>query len=91
MNFVPEVIGRTIARNALLAQKASPEVLLGAGIVGMVGSTVLACRATLKMESILDEAKKKLDMAKTVELSILMSTVKRIVRGIFHSSIFRLV
>lgn len=67
MKLVPEVIGRTIARNALLAQKASPEVLLVAGIAGMVGSTVLACRATLKMETVLDEAKDKLETAKTLE------------------------
>ena len=67
MKFVPEVIGRQIARNALLAQKASPEVLLVAGIAGMVGSTVLACRATLKMETVMDEAKDKLETAKTLE------------------------
>jgi hypothetical protein len=67
MKLVPVVIGRTIARNTLLAQKNSPGVLFGAGVVGMVGSTVLACRATLKMETVLDEAKNKLDTAKTLE------------------------
>ncbi len=67
MKFVPEVIGRQIARKALVAQKASPEALLAAGIVGMVGSTVLACRATLKMEMVLDEAQIKLHQAKTLE------------------------
>lgn len=67
MRFVPEVIGRQIARNALHLQKASPEVLLGVGIAGMVGSTILACRATLKVDTVLDEAKTKLDTAKTLE------------------------
>jgi hypothetical protein len=67
MRFVPEVIGRTIARNNLQLQKASPQVLLGVGIVGMVGSTVLACRATLKVDTVLDEAKSKLDLAKNLE------------------------
>lgn len=67
MRFVPEVIGRTVARNSLHLQKASPGVLLGVGIVGMVGSTVLACRATLKMETVLDETKTKLDTAKTLQ------------------------
>jgi Family of unknown function (DUF6353) len=62
--MVPEVVVRTVARNALVAQKASPGVLLGVGIAGMVGSTILACRATLKMESILDETKEKLELAK---------------------------
>lgn len=67
MKFVPEVIGRQIARNSLLAQKASPQILFGVGVAGMVGSTVLACRATLKMETVLDDAKGKLDTARTLQ------------------------
>jgi hypothetical protein len=67
MSLVPEAINRVVARNALLAQRSSPGVLLGVGIVGMVGTTILACRATLKMEEVLDEAKEKLDMARTLE------------------------
>lgn len=66
MKFVPEVVTRTVARNALIAQKNSPKVLLGVGIVGMVGNTVLACRATLKMDDVVDEAKGKLSTAKTL-------------------------
>ena len=34
----------------------SPEILLGLGIVGVVGGTVLACKATTKLDRILDEA-----------------------------------
>ena len=40
---------------AYTAKKYSPEILLGVGIVGVGVSTVLACKATLKVESILDE------------------------------------
>lgn len=67
MKFVPEVIGRTVARNSLLIQKSSPGLLLGVGVVGMVGSTVLACRATLKLEEVLDKAKGDLDTAKKLD------------------------
>lgn len=67
MKFVPAAVSRTIAHKALLAQKASPGMLLTAGIVGMVGTTVLACRATLKMEKVLTEGKEKLDLAKTLQ------------------------
>lgn len=67
MKLVPEVIGRTISRNSLLMQKNSPGLLLGVGVAGMVGSTVLACRATLKMEEVVGEAKGKLDTAKTLD------------------------
>lgn len=67
MNLLPAVIGRQIARNSLHLQKASPELLLGAGIVGLVGSTVLACRATLKMDEVVTNAKVKMDMAKSLQ------------------------
>lgn len=42
-------------------KKFAPEILLGVGITGAVGSTVMACAATLKAEEILDyyEAKKE--------------------------------
>lgn len=67
MSLVPAAIGKLVARNALHVQKASPEILLVAGIAGLVGSTVLACRATLKVEEILDDTKTKLDMAKGLD------------------------
>ena len=67
MQFVPGVLSQRVARTTLLAQKSSPEVLLAAGIIGMVGSTVLACRATLKMDTVLDDTKEKLNTAKTLE------------------------
>lgn len=41
----------------LVLDKYSPEILLGAGIVGVVGATVLACRATLKAKEVVDDAK----------------------------------
>lgn len=67
MKLVPAVIGQKIARSTLLAQKGSPKLLFGAGMVGMVGSTILACRATLKMDEVLGEAKGKLTLAKTLQ------------------------
>lgn len=38
-----------------VARKHSPEILLGAGIAGTIGSTVLACKATLKLPEIAEE------------------------------------
>lgn len=66
MNLVSGALANQLGRTTLLAQKASPGILFGAGIVGTVASTVLACRATLKMETVLDETKKKLDTTKEV-------------------------
>jgi len=49
------------ARAQLLVKKHSPELLLAGGIVGVVGGTVLACKATLKAPAIIDEAKAMLN------------------------------
>jgi Family of unknown function (DUF6353) len=66
MKLVPEVIGQTISRNALIAQKNSPQVLFGVGVAGVVTSTVLACRATLKMDEVLEEAQEKIKKTEIV-------------------------
>lgn len=42
------------ARQALLARKHSPKILFVAGTVGVIGTVVLACRATLKVGTVLD-------------------------------------
>lgn len=55
MKFIPSAVTRVAARRSLSVQKHAPQLLFGTGVVGMVGSTVLACRATLKLEEVLDE------------------------------------
>ena len=52
---------RTFNRTGLKIKKHSPEILLVTGTVGVVASTVMACKATLKVEEIVDEAKEKID------------------------------
>lgn len=49
------------------AKAHSPEILIGVGIAGMVASTVLACRATLKADAILKERKE--DIKKCEDLA----------------------
>lgn len=46
---------------AFQTKKHSPEILLGVGIVGAVGSAVMACKATLKVNDILDETKETVE------------------------------
>lgn len=48
---------------SLELQKRSPEICLGLGLVGFVGTVVLACRATLKAEEILDRHAKRMEEA----------------------------
>lgn len=42
-------------------RKHSPELLIAAGVVGTVVSTVLACKATIKLSTILDESKDNIE------------------------------
>lgn len=67
MNLIPKGLGLAMSRQILSVQKSSPNLLFGAGIVGMMGSTVLACRATLKVEEVLDEIQETLDKVQTTE------------------------
>ena len=55
MNFIPKNLTRNIGRQILIVKKDSPRLLFGLGIVGTIASTVLACRATLKLEDTLDD------------------------------------
>lgn len=55
----------TISRIGFQLKKHSPEILVAAGIVGAVGSAVLACKATLKVNDILEESKTTIDKIHT--------------------------
>lgn len=46
---------RTTNKIGLILKKNSPKILMGVGIAGSIVSTVLACKATLKVKDILDE------------------------------------
>lgn len=54
MKFIDSV--KTFACKAgFELKKHSPEILVGAGVVGVVASTILACKATTKIDEILSE------------------------------------
>ena len=50
-------ITNTIGRTSLRTKANSPHIFFAVGMVGFVGSTVLACRATLKLDKTIDEIK----------------------------------
>lgn len=57
---------RTFNRTGLKIKKHSPEILLAAGTVGVVVSGVMACKATLKVNKIVDDAKQQIDTIHSV-------------------------
>lgn len=56
---------RLLGNASLQIRKHSPEILMVAGVVGTVASTVLACKATLKVNEILEEKKNTIDAIHT--------------------------
>lgn len=53
---------KTTAQKAMFSiKKHSPEILVVAGVVGVVGSTIMACKASTKVSEILDETKRDVD------------------------------
>lgn len=51
----------SLNRAGLKLKKHSPEIMMVAGVVGTVASAVMACKATTKIDTILDEHKVKVD------------------------------
>ena len=56
---------RLLGNASLQIRKHSPEILMIAGVVGTVASTVLACKATLKVNEVLEEKKNTIDAIHT--------------------------
>ena len=52
---------RAFGKTKLKVKKYSPEILVVAGCIGVVGTVVSACKATTKLSAALDEGKKNID------------------------------
>ena len=57
-----EKVSRSLHKVGFKFKKHSPEILVVAGVIGTVASTVMACKATLKVNDIVDEAKETIDV-----------------------------
>jgi hypothetical protein len=66
MKFDTGSITRSIGRSILQTKMNSPHIFFVLGLVGTVTSTVLASRATLKLEKTLDEVKTELQDVKAL-------------------------
>lgn len=69
-NVIKATAMKTVGRGGLVLRKYSPEILMVTGIVGIIGSTILACKATLKSDEVLDCAKVKMDSIKLAYATI---------------------
>lgn len=60
-SVITKTMTNAINKVSFKVKKHSPEILLISGIVGVVGSAVMACKATTKVSAILDETKEVVD------------------------------
>jgi hypothetical protein len=61
MKLVPTSLTQGIGRSILQTKANSPHIFFAAGVVGVVATTVLACKATLKVSDTLDTIKKDME------------------------------
>lgn len=66
MQLVPASVTRSLGRHILKTKKNSPHIFFAAGIVGFVGTTILASKATLKLEKTVDEIQTDLKEVKAM-------------------------
>lgn len=70
LSAIKSTVTSKVGRQVLIAQKHSPVLLLGVGIIGVGTTVVLACKATLKLDEVLGEAEKiksQIDDAQALE------------------------
>ena len=60
-NEIMKSVGLTFNKIGFQIQKKSPELLVAAGIVGVVVSAVMACKATIKASEVAEETKETID------------------------------
>ena len=54
-------VTRSLYKVGFKLKKHSPEILMAVGVVGTVASVVMACKATLKVTDVVDDAKELID------------------------------
>lgn len=59
---IPSKVTRTLGNVSLQLKKHSPEILVVAGVVGTVASAVMACKATTKVNPVLEKAKSDIEV-----------------------------
>ena len=60
-NLMNKVSG-TIHKVGFQLKKYSPEIFIAAGVIGVVASTIMACKSTTKVSKVIDDAKENLDI-----------------------------
>jgi len=73
LSSIKSLTSTSLGRTGLILSKKSPEILLGVGVIGVVVGTVLACKATLKVEKVIQETKNTLENIEEAKKAIEIS------------------
>lgn len=65
-NAIVKSVGHAVTKAGLKLRKHSPEILAATGAVGVVASAIMACKATTKVNDILEGAKSQVEDIHTV-------------------------
>lgn len=60
-NEIVKKIGGAVSRVGFQLKKHSPEIFITVGVIGTITSAVIACKASTKVSSIIDDTKEQLD------------------------------
>lgn len=60
LSKISTAAARKAGKAELMIKKNSPEILLGIGIVGFIGTVITACKATLRSDEVMEYHKKKM-------------------------------
>ena len=66
IQLVKNAVTSKVSRQILIGKKYSPQIMFVGGVIGIVGTTVLACRATLQLDEVLKEDRNAREMAKSM-------------------------
>lgn len=61
---IMNTLTRSFHRAGFKVKKHSPEILVVTGVIGAVASAVMACKATTKLNDVLEESKEEIDKVK---------------------------
>ncbi len=58
LEAIKNAVTSKAGRQILIGKKHSPTIMFAGGVIGVAGTVILACRATLKVNDLLDESDK---------------------------------
>lgn len=64
LKYIPNAVTSNVGRVMLKTSKHSPTLLFAGGVAGVIATTVMASRATLKLNEVLNETRKDIELAK---------------------------